>query len=201
MGLMTGKNVVIFGVANKRSIAWGIAQALHREGAKLAFAYQNDRMGDAVKKLAGEFEETPFMAPCDVAVDGDIERFYEALGKEWDGIDGIVHSIAFAKREELGGNFVDTSWEGYALAQQVSAWSLIGLVKGALPMMEGRDASVVCLSYYGAEKVVTNYNVMGVAKAALESSGELRLQAVRVDGPHRRQDSIIDDELGGGGFE
>ena len=170
MGLMTGKNVVIFGVANKRSIAWGIAQALHREGAKLAFAYQNDRMGDAVKKLAGEFEETPFMAPCDVAVDGDIERFYEALGKEWDGIDGIVHSIAFAKREELGGNFVDTSWEGYALAQQVSAWSLIGLVKGALPMMEGRDASVVCLSYYGAEKVVTNYNVMGVAKAALESS-------------------------------
>lgn len=170
MGLMTGKNVVIFGVANKRSIAWGIAQALHREGAKLAFAYQNDRMGDSVKKLAGEFDEPPFMAPCDVAVDGDIDRFYEALGKEWDGIDGIVHSIAFAKREELGGNFVDTSWEGYALAQQVSAWSLIGLVKGALPMMEGRDASVICLSYYGAEKVVTNYNVMGVAKAALESS-------------------------------
>jgi len=170
MGLMTGKNVVIFGVANKRSIAWGIAQALHREGAKLAFAYQNDRMGDSVKKLAGEFDETPFMAPCDVAVDGDIARFYEALGKEWDGIDGIVHSIASAKREELGGNFVDTSWEGYAFAQQVSAWSLIGLVKGGLPMMEGRDASVVCLSYYGAEKVVTNYNVMGVAKAALESS-------------------------------
>lgn len=170
MGLMTGKNVVIFGVANKRSIAWGIAKALHREGAKLAFAYQNDRMGESVKKLATEFEELPFMAPCDVAVEGDIDRFYETLGKEWDAIDGIVHSIAFAKREELGGNFVDTSWEGYALAQQVSAWSLIGLVKGALPMMEGRDASVVCLSYYGAEKVVTNYNVMGVAKAALEAS-------------------------------
>jgi enoyl-[acyl-carrier protein] reductase I len=170
MGLMTGKNVVIFGVANKRSIAWGIAKALHREGAKLAFAYQNDRMGESVKKLATEFEELPFMAPCDVVVEGDIDRFYETLGKEWDAIDGIVHSIAFAKREELGGNFVDTSWEGYALAQQVSAWSLIGLVKGALPMMEGRDASVVCLSYYGAEKVVTNYNVMGVAKAALEAS-------------------------------
>lgn len=170
MGLMTGKNVVIFGVANKRSIAWGIAQALHREGAKIALAYQNDRMGDAVKKLASEFDEPPLMAPCDVTVEGDIERFYEAIGKEWDGIDGIVHSIAFAKREELGGNFVDTSWDGYALAQQVSAWSLIGLVKGALPMMEGRDASVICLSYYGAEKVVTNYNVMGVAKAALESS-------------------------------
>ena len=170
MGLMTGKNVVIFGVANKRSIAWGIAQALHREGANLAFAYQNDRMGAAVKKLAAEFPEAPFMAPCDVAVDGDIERFFETLGKEWDAIDGLVHCIAFAKREELGGNFVDTSWEGYALAQQVSAWSLIGLVKGAMPMMEGRDASVICLSYYGAEKVVTNYNVMGAAKAALESS-------------------------------
>jgi enoyl-[acyl-carrier protein] reductase I len=170
MGLMTGKNVVIFGVANKRSIAWGIAQALHREGAKLALAYQNDRMGEAVKKLAAELPEPPFMAPCDVSVEGDIDRFFAALGKEWDGIDGMVHSIAFAKREELGGNFVDTSWEGYALAQQVSAWSLIGLVKGALPMMAGRDASVICLSYYGAEKVVTNYNVMGVAKAALESS-------------------------------
>ena len=170
MGLMTGKNVVIFGVANKRSIAWGIAQALHREGAKLALAYQNDRMGEAVKKLAAELPEPPFMAPCDVSVEGDIDRFFAALGKEWDGIDGMVHSIAFAKREELGGNFVDTSLECYALAQQVSAWSLIGLVKGALPMMAGRDASVICLSYYGAEKVVTNYNVMGVAKAALESS-------------------------------
>lgn len=181
MGLMTGKNVVIFGVANKRSIAWGIAQALHREGAKLAFAYQNDRMGDAVKKLAGEFPEPPFMAPCDVTVEGDIEKFYEALGKEWDGLDGIVHSIAFAKREELGGNFVDTSWDGYALAQQVSAWSLIGLVKGGLKMMAGRDASVICLSYYGAEKVVTNYNVMGVAKAALESSTRYLANDV---GPH-----------------
>ena len=162
MGLMEGKNVVIFGVANKRSIAWGIAQALQREGANLALGYQNERMGDAVKKLAGDLERPPLLLPCDVTVDGDIERFFEALGKEWDGIDGLVHSIAFAKREELGGNFRDTSWDGYALAQQVSAWSLIGLTKGALPMMEGRDASVVCLSYYGAEKVVTNYNVMGV---------------------------------------
>ncbi|MFK7739393.1 MAG: enoyl-ACP reductase [Planctomycetota bacterium] len=170
MGLMDGKNVVIFGVANKRSIAWGIAQALQREGAKLAFSYQNDRMAGALEKLVADMPEKPFMAPCDVSVDGDIERFYEALGKEWDGIDGLVHSIAFAKREELGGNFRDTTWDGYALAQQVSAWSLIGLTKGAMPMMEGRDASVVCLSYYGAEKVVTNYNVMGVAKAALESS-------------------------------
>lgn len=170
MGLMSGKNVVIFGVANKRSIAWGIAQALHREGARLALNYQNERMEDSVRKLATELPGDTFMAPCDVTVAGDIDRFFGKLAKDFGPLDGLVHSIAFAKREELGGNFADTSWEGYSLAQQVSAWSLIGLVKGALPLMEGREAGVVCLSYYGAEKVVQNYNVMGVAKAALESS-------------------------------
>jgi len=170
MGLMSGKNVVIFGVANKRSIAWGIAQALHREGARLALNYQNERMEEPVRKLAAELPGDTFLAPCDVTVPGDIDRFFGRLGKEFGPLDGLVHSIAFAKREELGGNFADTSWEGYAMAQQVSAWSLIGLVRGALPLMEGREAAVVCLSYYGAEKVVQNYNVMGVAKAALESS-------------------------------
>lgn len=170
MGLMSGKNVVIFGVANKRSIAWGIAQALHREGARLALNYQNERMEEPVRKLAAELPEDTFVAPCDVTVPGDIDRYFERLGKEFGALDGLVHSIAFAKREELGGNFVDTSWEGYQIAQQVSSWSLIGLVKGALPLMAGREAGVVCLSYYGAEKVVQNYNVMGVAKAALEAS-------------------------------
>ncbi len=170
MGLMSGKNVAIFGVANKRSIAWGIAQALHREGARLALNFQNDRMEEPVRKLAAELPGDTFLAPCDVTVPGDIDRFFDRLGKEFGPLDGLVHSIAFAKREELGGHFADTSWEGYAMAQQVSAWSLIGLVKGALPLMEGREASVVCLTYYGAEKVVQNYNVMGVAKAALESS-------------------------------
>jgi enoyl-[acyl-carrier protein] reductase I len=170
MGLMSGKNVVIFGVANKRSIAWGIAQALHREGARLALNYQNDRMEEPVRKLAADLPGDTFLAPCDVTVPGDIDRFFERLGKEFGSLDGLVHSIAFAKREELGGNFVDTSWDGFQLAQQVSAWSLIGLVRGAMPLMEGRDAGVVCLSYYGAEKVVQNYNVMGVAKASLEAS-------------------------------
>lgn len=170
MGLMSGKNVVIFGVANKRSIAWGIAQALHREGARLALNYQNERMEESVRKLAADLPGDTFMAPCDVTVAGDIDRFFGRLAKEFGPLDGLVHSIAFAKREELGGNFTDTSWDGYALAQQVSAWSLIGLVKGALPLMEGREAAVVCLTYYGAEKVVHNYNVMGVAKAALEAS-------------------------------
>jgi enoyl-[acyl-carrier protein] reductase I len=170
MGLMSGKNVAVFGVANKRSIAWGIVQALHREGARIALNYQNERMEEPVRKLAAELPGETFLAPCDVTVPGDIDRFFAGVGKAFGHLDGLVHSIAFAKREELGGHFADTSWEGYALAQQVSAWSLIGLVKGALPLMAGRQAGVVCLSYYGAEKVVQNYNVMGVAKAALESS-------------------------------
>ncbi|HEX5054652.1 MAG TPA: enoyl-ACP reductase [Planctomycetota bacterium] len=170
MVLMSGKKVVIFGIANKRSIAWGIAQALQREGAQLALNYQNERMEEPVRKLAADLPGDTFLAPCDVTVPGDIERFFDRLGKEFGPIDGLVHSIAFAKREELGGNFVDTSWEGYQMAQQVSAWSLIGLAKHAAPLMEGREAGIVCLTYYGAEKVVPNYNVMGVAKAALEAS-------------------------------
>jgi enoyl-[acyl-carrier protein] reductase I len=167
---MSGKNVVIFGIANKRSIAWGIAQALHREGARLALNYQNERMEEPVRKLAAELPENTFLAPCDVTVPGDVERYFGRLGEQFGQVDGLVHSIAFAKREELGGSFADTSWEGYAIAQQVSAWSLIALCKGALPLMEGRDTSVISLSYYGAEKVVPNYNVMGVAKAALEAN-------------------------------
>jgi enoyl-[acyl-carrier protein] reductase I len=167
---MDGKNVVIFGIANKRSIAWGIAQALHREGARLALNFQNDRMEESVRKLAADLPKDTFLGPCDVTVPGDIEKFFARLGTEFGPLDGLVHSIAFAKREELGGNFIDTSWEGYQLAQHVSAWSLIGLAKGAAPLMEGREGGIVCLSYYGAEKVVPNYNVMGVAKAALEAS-------------------------------
>jgi enoyl-[acyl-carrier protein] reductase I len=170
MGLMTGKKVVIFGIANKRSIAWGIAQAVLREGGALAFNYQNDRVEESVRKLAAELPGSTFLAPCDVTVPGDIDRFFDRLGKDFGPFDGLVHSIAFARREELGGNFVDTSWDGYQLAQQVSAWSLIGLARGAMPLMEGRQSAMVCLSYYGAEKVVPNYNVMGVAKAALEAS-------------------------------
>lgn len=170
MGLMSGKKVVIFGVANKRSIAWGIAQAVLREGGVLALNYQNERMEESVRKLAADLPGDTFLAPCDVTIAGDIERFFQRLGREFGPIDGLVHSIAFARREELGGQFVDTTWEGYQLAQQVSAWSLIGLARGALPLLEGREGSMVCLSYYGAEKVVPNYNVMGVAKAALEAS-------------------------------
>lgn len=186
MGLMDGKTAVIFGVANKRSIAWGIAQALSREGARLALNYQNDRMESGVRKLAADLPDNTIIAPCDVTKSEELDSFFAGLKEQVDGVDALVHCIATAKREELGGNFVDTSWEGYALAQQVSAHSLVSMAKAALPLMEGRQGSIIALSYYGAEKVVPNYNVMGVAKAALESSvrylaSDLGPQGIRVN--------------------
>ncbi|MFO1054231.1 MAG: enoyl-ACP reductase [Planctomycetota bacterium] len=186
MGLMDGKVVVVVGVANKRSIAWGITKACADAGARIALNYQNERMSEPVRKLAEELDQKPFLAPCDVTVPGDLERFFEALGKEFGHVDGVVHSIATAKRDELGGKFRDTSWDGYALSQQVSAWSLIPMARLAAPLMEGRSGSVVCLTYYGAEKVVDGYNVMGVAKAALEANtrylaADLGPQGIRVN--------------------
>ena len=170
--LNKGKVAVVFGVANKRSIAWGIVRALSETGAKLALNYQNDRMESAVRKLAEELPEPPYMAECDVTNPEQVKEYFAGVAKEFGRVDCLVHSIATAKREELGGNFVDTSWEGYALSQQVSAHSLVALAKEAAPLMEASEGegSIVCLSYYGAEKVVPNYNVMGVAKAALEAS-------------------------------
>jgi len=170
MGLLTDKTVVIFGIANKRSIAWGIAQVAAREGAQLVLGYQNERMGKAVEKLIPDLPKKPILAECDVTNDELVASFFEKVKKECDGVDGLVHSIATAKREELGGRFRDTSWDGYALSQQVSAYSLISLARGAAPLMSGREASVICMSYYGAERVVNGYNVMGVAKAALEAN-------------------------------
>jgi enoyl-[acyl-carrier protein] reductase I len=170
MGLMDGKTTAIFGVANKRSIAWGIAKALAREGARIALSFQNERMEEPVRKLATELPEGTFLAPCDVTKSGDVETFFESLREECGHLDSLVHCIAFAKREELGGEFVNTSWEGYQLAHQVSAYSLISLARHAVPLMEGRNGSIICLTYYGSTKVVPNYNVMGVAKASLEAA-------------------------------
>jgi enoyl-[acyl-carrier protein] reductase I len=166
---MDGKVAVIFGVANKRSIAWGIAQALASAGAKLALNYQNDRMKAGVERLVEELPGSAWVAPCDVTSEDEIQTFFEGVRSEFGHVDALVHSIATAKREELGGSFSATSWEGYQLAQQVSAYSLVSLARAAAPLMEGRDGSIVCLTYYGSEKVVPNYNVMGVAKAALEA--------------------------------
>ena len=170
MGLMDGKTAAIFGVANKRSIAWGIAKALAREGARLALNYQNERMEAPVRKLAAELPNSPFLAPCDVTAPDEVESFFTSLGEEVGPLDSLVHCIAFAKREELGGAFLETSLEGYQLAQHVSAYSLISLARQAAPLMEGRDGGIICLTYYGSVKVVPNYNVMGVAKAALEAT-------------------------------
>jgi enoyl-[acyl-carrier protein] reductase I len=170
MGLMDGKVAVIFGVANKRSIAWGITRALADAGARIALNYQNERMAEPVQKLAADLPQRPFLAPCDVTDERQLAEFFAGLRNEFGAVDALVHSIATAKREELGGHFADTSWDGYALAQQVSAYSLIPMCRHAAPLMEGRDGAVVSLTYYGAEKVVPNYNVMGVAKAALEAT-------------------------------
>ena len=186
MGLMDGKTAVIFGVANKRSIAWGITEALANAGAKIALNYQNERMESFVRKLAVQMPTEPFMRPCDVTKPEEIERFFQDVQGEFDGIDALVHSVAFAKREELGGHYLDTSWEGYKLAQEVSAYSLVRLAKAAAPLMEGRDGSIIAMTYLGAKRVVPSYNVMGVAKAALEASvrylaADLGPQGIRVN--------------------
>jgi len=168
MGLLDGKTALIFGVANDHSIAWGIAQALHGEGAEIGFSSIESLIDKRVRPLAESLGST-FVEPCDVQQDAEIERVFARWGATHDGLDILVHALAFAKREELTGRFVDTSRDGFALAQDVSAYSLVGLTRAALPHLR-RGSSILTLTYYGAEKVVANYNVMGVAKAALEAS-------------------------------
>jgi enoyl-[acyl-carrier protein] reductase I len=168
MGLLDGKMALIFGVANDHSIAWGIAQALHAEGAEVGFSSVESLLDKRVRPLAERLGST-FVEPCDVQRDEDIARVFERWGATHDGLDILVHALAFAKREELTGRFVDTSRDGFALAQDVSAYSLVALTRAALPHLR-RGSSIFTLTYYGAEKVVANYNVMGVAKASLEAS-------------------------------
>jgi len=167
MGLLDGKRVLIFGVANDHSIAWGIAQALHREGAEIGFSSVESLIDKRVRPLAESLGST-FVEPCDVQRDEDIDRVFTRWGQTHDGLDVLVHALAFAKREDLTGRFIDTSRDGFALAQDVSAYSLVGLTRAALPHLR-RGSSILTLTYYGAEKVVANYNVMGVAKASLEA--------------------------------
>ena len=167
MGLLDGKKALIFGVANDHSIAWGIAQALHDEGATLGFSSVESLIEKRVRPLATSIGST-FVEPCDVQSDEDIRRVMDKWRAAEGQIDVLVHALAFAKREELDGSFVDTSREGFALALDVSAYSLVALVREARPLLV-RGSSVLTLTYYGAEKVVSHYNVMGVAKAALEA--------------------------------
>jgi enoyl-[acyl-carrier protein] reductase I len=167
MGLLDGKRALIFGLANDHSIAWGIAQALHREGAEVGFSSVEMLMEKRVKPLAARLGAT-FVEPCDVQKDEDIERVFAKWKEHYGQLDILVHAVAFANKDELGGEFIRTSRAGFALAHDVSAYSLVALAREARPLM-GDGGAILTLSYYGAEKAVVNYNVMGVAKASLEA--------------------------------
>ena len=166
--LLEGKKGLIVGVANKHSIAWAIAQAVAREGAQLAFNYQNDRLKGNVEELANTVAGARSF-PCDVASDDEIAALIKSVETEFGQLDFLVHSVAYAPREELTGEFVNTSRQGFAIALDVSAYSLVAVARAALPLMKD-GGSIITLSYLGAERVVPHYNVMGVAKAALEAS-------------------------------
>lgn len=169
MPLLDGKTGIVFGVANKRSIAWAIAQAWAREGAKLAFTYQGERLKENVSELAATFGADTLILPCDVTKDDEIAAVFKTVGEKFGKLNLLLHSVAFAPREALEGQFVNTSREAFRVAHDVSAYSLVALARAAAPLMPD-GGSVVAMSYYGAEKVVPHYNVMGVAKAALEAS-------------------------------
>lgn len=170
MGFLAGKKALIIGLASNRSIAYGIAKAMHEQGAELAFTYQNEKLQSRVETMAAEFNST-LTFPCDVALDSDITNLFTNLKQHWDNLDILVHSVAFAPADQISGDFVSSATrEGFKIAHDISAYSLVGLAQAALPMMEGTEGSIITLSYYGAEKAVPNYNVMGIAKASLEAS-------------------------------
>jgi enoyl-[acyl-carrier protein] reductase I len=169
MPLLDGKTGIVFGVANKRSIAWAIAQAWAREGAKLAFTFQGERVKENVAELAGTFGADTLILPCDVTKDDEIAKVFKTVGEKFGKLNLLLHSVAFAPKDALEGRFVDTSREAFRIAHDVSAYSLVALSRAAEPLMPD-GGSIVAMSYYGAEKVVPHYNVMGVAKASLEAS-------------------------------
>lgn len=169
MKLLEGKRAAIFGVANERSIAWAIAEAFHAEGAELAFTYAGEALEKRVRPLA-EGIGAKIILPCDVTKDEEIESVFTNLKREWGAVDILIHAIAFANKEDLSNPYVQTSRAGFHLALDVSAYSLVALVQRAAPLMEGRGGSILTLTYMGSERVIPHYNVMGVAKAALEAS-------------------------------
>ena len=169
MSLLAGKLGIVFGVANKRSIAWAIAQAWQSAGAKLAFTYQGERLKENVEELAGTFGSDTLLMPCDVTKDEDIANVFKTVGEKFGRLHLLLHSVAYAPKDALEGEFVNTSREAFRVAHDVSAYSLVALARGAAPLMS-EGGSIVAMTYYGAEKVVPHYNVMGVAKAALEAS-------------------------------
>lgn len=171
MGFLTGKRALIVGVASNKSIAWGIAQAMHREGAELAFTYQGERLKDRVIQYAGEVGST-ITAPCDVTNDQEIEGVFEVLSKHWDGLEILVHSVGYAPADQIRGDYLDNvTREGFRIAHDISSYSFAALARAAKPMLEkGKNPALLTLSYLGAERAVPNYNTMGVAKASLEAN-------------------------------
>ena len=169
MGMFDGKKVLVLGVANERSIAWGIAEALHKEGAELAFNYLNEALERRVRPLADSLG-CKNVLPCDVQHDDQIDLMFEELKSRWGTIDAVVHSLAYAEKEDLTNRFVNTTRKGFQTALDISAYSLVAVTKRALPLMSEKGGSILTMTYLGAERVVQNYNVMGVAKAALEAS-------------------------------
>ncbi len=186
MGELSGKHGLIVGVANKRSIAWSVAQAVSKAGARLALTYQGERLGENVRDLAGTLDEA-LVLPCDVSLDADIAAVYKQIEREFGGLDFILHAAAFAPREALSEPFVQTERDAFRQALDVSAYSLVALARGAMPLMERQGGgSILALTYLGSERVFPNYNVMGVAKAALESTvrylaSDLGPQNIRVN--------------------
>ena len=181
MGFLENKKALIIGVASNRSIAWGVAKAMHAQGAELAFTYQNDRLQSRVEKLAKECG-SDIVLPCDVATDENISDLFKQLGTHWSEFDILVHSVAFAPKEELEGDFVDnTTREGSKLAHDISSYSLTALAKAARPMMSGHPSAIISLTYLGAMKAMPNYNVMGLAKASLEANTRYMAYALGPD--------------------
>ncbi len=182
MGFLHGKNALIVGLASNRSIAWGIARAMHREGAQLAFTYQNEKLQPRVEKMAADCG-SEITLPCDVASDEQIEAVFEHLDDYWDHLDIIVHSVAFAPRTALEGDYLEAvDRDAFRIAHDISSYSFAALAKAGRNMMQGRNGALVTLSYLGAERAVPNYNVMGVAKASLESNMRYMAQSLGPEG-------------------
>ena len=182
MALLEGKKILITGLLSNRSIAYGVAQACRREGAALAFTYVNDDLKDRVVRLGADFGSVPVLR-CDVTRDEDIGELFEALGREWNGLDGMLHSIAFAPREALAGDFLNgLTREAFAVSHDVSSYSFAALAKGARPLLQGRKGSLLTLTYLGSERSVPNYNVMGLAKASLEANVRYLAQCLGPEG-------------------
>lgn len=179
--LLQGKKALIFGIANEKSIAWAIARAFHEQGAELAITYAGEALEKRVRPLAESLNAKAIL-PCNVTSDDEIKGVFTELAKVWDGVDIIIHSIAFAPKDELKGTIINTSREGFATAMDISVYSFLGIMKEAMPMLQGRNAAALTLSYYGAVKVFPSYNVMGVAKAALEASVRYLAEAAGPEG-------------------